>query len=57
MRLHPCFKLITWLSWRRLTPLITMSHGHLQSMRLRFGSDQIESGICNGEHSGAGCIP
>ena len=57
MRLHPCFKLATWLSRRSVTPLITMSHSHQQPMRLHPGSGQIESGICNGEHSGAGCIP
>ena len=34
MRLHPYVTLITWLSRRSVTPLITMSHCHLQPMRL-----------------------
>lgn len=57
MRLQSCSRLITWLSRRSVTPLIMMSHGHQHPMRLHFGTGHIESGICNGEHFGAGCIP
>ena len=57
MRLHPCSRLITWLSRRSLTPLITMRHGHLQPTRLHSGKGHVESNKCNGQQSGAGCIP